>query len=76
MVKVYSRSTCGPCKQLKQYLNIKQINFDEVDLDQHPECEAEVVELTGFLQVPTTVINGHAVSGYNLMAISKLIQNV
>jgi len=76
-VTIFSRVTCGPCKQLKAYLQSKQVQYTEIDLDANPEREKDVVALTGLLQVPTTLIvdetGPHPVSGYNLPRIAALL---
>lgn len=72
-VEIYTRTTCGPCHQIKNYLKQKGVAFTERNVDGNPALEAEIVERTGFLQVPMTVINGTAVSGPNIGKINSLL---
>ncbi len=51
MIKLYSAEWCNPCKQLKQLLKEKGIEYTPVDIDKDPEL-ARVNAVRG---VPTLV---------------------
>lgn len=55
-VTVFSTTYCATCKQLKKWMDDKEIKYDSVNLEEHPDRQAEVMEKSGGLQVPVTFI--------------------
>ena len=55
-VTIYSTTTCKYCKQVKDYLTSKNVAYEEVLLDQHPERIQESVAISGSRGVPVTKI--------------------
>ena len=55
-VTIYSTTTCKYCKQVKEYFANKNIAYEEVLLDQHPERIQESVSISGSRGVPVTKI--------------------
>lgn len=43
-VKVYSLELCSRCKMLKMWLNAKDIEFTEVDVDEDLEAREKLVQ--------------------------------
>lgn len=72
-VIVYTSDTCGQCKMVKRVLAMKGAQYDEVNIDQHPERHAEIMQLTQQVRVPVTVIKDdssgevlNVITGYNV----------
>lgn len=58
-VKMYTTTWCGICVSTKRYLKGKNVPFDEVDIEAHPEFGDRIERLTGgFRVVPTLEIDG------------------
>ena len=55
-ITVFTRPTCPPCRTLKGYLSKKNITFTEVNLDETPDAQQELYELSGYSMVPVTVV--------------------
>jgi glutaredoxin-like YruB-family protein len=55
-VTVYSTPTCGYCKMEKEFLTEKNVDFVEVDVSESQEAAAQMVEKTGQMGVPVTII--------------------
>lgn len=55
-VKVYSTTTCPYCKMLKAYLTEKQIQFEDVLVDQNPDQMQTFIDTCGSMGVPCTHI--------------------
>lgn len=55
-ITIYSTATCGFCKQLKAYLQMQNINFDEKKADEDHNLARELYEKSGQLGVPFTII--------------------
>ena len=69
MIKVYSTPTCPWCKKLKDYLNEKGIEFEDVDVSTDEAAAKEMVEKSGQMGVPQIDINGQIIVGFDKEAI-------
>jgi glutaredoxin len=56
-ITVYTTNTCAYCVMVKRYLDSKQQAYDVVNLDEHPEQRQKVIEMSGAMTVPVTVIS-------------------
>jgi mycoredoxin len=57
-VKLYSAWWCGHCHRLKYQLKRARIDYEEVDVERHPEISARIVEQTGGHRVIPSVTIG------------------
>jgi len=55
-ITIYSTATCGYCRMLKSYLQSKNIQYTEKHADQDPKIAQELMEKSGQLGVPFTII--------------------
>jgi glutaredoxin len=63
---------------VKKFLTAKGLSYDEVNLDQNPERQAEALEMSGALTVPITIVTKEddtksVVVGYNLAKLAPAI---
>ncbi|MGE5312535.1 MAG: glutaredoxin family protein [Acidobacteriota bacterium] len=78
-ITIYTRTQCAYCANVKRYLDIKQKQYDVVNLDDNPEIEAEVVAKSGARTVPVVMVaddNGNetvASVGWNPGALAAAI---
>jgi glutaredoxin 3 len=77
-ITIFTTSTCAYCPMVKKFLAAKGLSYDEVNLEEHPERQAEVLQLSGALTVPVTVITKQddsqsVVIGYNLAKLAPAI---
>lgn len=78
-VTIYTTTTCAYCPMVKNFVKAKGLDYDEVNLDQQPERQAEAYELSGALTVPITVVADDAddskqvVIGYNLAKLAPAL---
>jgi glutaredoxin 3 len=77
-VTIFTTNTCGYCGMVKKFLQAKGVTYDEVNLDQNPERQAEALQLSGALTVPVTVVTKHddtreVVVGYNLSKLAPAV---
>ena len=58
-IRVYTTSWCTDCRRAKQFLRERQLSFEEIDIDAHPEA-AEFVKTvnSGKRKVPTFDVDG------------------
>lgn len=64
MIKIYSTSWCGPCKNAKRLLDERGLSYDEIDIDEIGWSRDDLYDLTGGRTVPQIVINEKPVGGY------------
>lgn len=77
-ITIFTTNTCAYCAMVKRYLDAKQHKYDVVNLDEHPERQAEALALSGALTVPITVVtkeddSRQVVIGYNLAKLAPAI---
>ena len=77
-ITIFTTNTCAYCAMVKRYLDMKQHKYDVVNLDDHPERQAEAWALSGALTVPITVVtrqddSREVVIGYNLAKLAPAI---
>lgn len=71
-VTVYTKTTCAPCRALKHWLKLKQIEFVEKNVEDATVLD-EMVKKTGFMSVPQTVVGDRVISGPNFSLLSELL---
>ena len=64
MIKIYSTSWCGPCKNAKQLLDERGLSYDEIDIDEIGWSRDDLYEMTGGRTIPQIIIDGKPVGGY------------
>ena len=77
-VTIFTTNTCAYCGMVKKWLGAKGIGYEEVNLDQNPERQAEALRLSGALTVPVTIITKHddtqeVVVGFNLAKLAPAV---
>ncbi len=55
-VVIYTSNTCAYCRTTKQYLDKKDVNYEEINVDEQPDRRQELVEMSGQMAVPVVVI--------------------
>jgi glutaredoxin 3 len=55
-ITIFTTNTCAYCAMVKRYLDSKGKGYQVVNLDEHPERQAEALQLSGSMTVPVTVI--------------------
>lgn len=62
-VIMYSTSYCPYCMRAKQLLDSKEINYQDIAVDEYPEKRAEMVAKSGRSTVPQIFINNQPIGG-------------
>jgi glutaredoxin 3 len=63
-VLVYSTRWCGYCVRAKALLDSKEIEYEEIVLEDDQSFRQLLHELTGGLTVPQIVIDGEPIGGF------------
>lgn len=77
-VKIYTTATCGYCRAEKAFLDDRGVKYDEVKVDQNPQAAEEMINLSGQMGVPFTIIeqdDGHklGVLGFDHAKLSQVL---
>jgi glutaredoxin 3 len=77
-ITIFTTTTCAYCPMVKKYLGAKGFTYDEVNLDQNPDRQAEALALSGAMTVPVTVVTKHddsreVIVGYNLAKLAPAV---
>ena len=71
-VTLYTTATCPFCKMEKEYLDSKKILYEEVLVDENPQKAQEMLEMSGQMGVPFTVIETDNGQKINILGFDKL----
>ena len=77
-ITIFTTNTCAYCVMVKKWLTTKGHSYEEVNLDQHPERQAEALQLSGALTVPVTVVtksddSKEVIVGFNLAKLAPAV---
>jgi len=68
-IKVYTTPPCPWCKMLKEFLNEKHIEFENIDVSSDKKAAEEMIGKSGQMGVPQIEINGRMIVGFDREAI-------
>ena len=68
---MYTTVTCPFCKMQKDYLKSKNIQFSEILVDQNPDEAQKMIEISGQMGVPFTVITKDSGAQENILGFDK-----
>lgn len=74
---LFSSKSCAPCRQLKQYLAMKRIQYTERIVDDEPNSRDELIALVGYSIFPTLTyeVDGELkyIAGYNIGKVREAL---
>ena len=76
MIKVYSTPTCPWCFKLKDFLQDKEIEFEDVDISKDSKGREEMFAKSNQIGVPVVDIGGVIIVGFDRIAIEEAIKNL
>lgn len=72
-IRVYTTNTCPWCTKVKNYLQSKNINYEEVNVGLNRTAAMEMVNKSGQMGVPVLDIDGKIVVGFDKSRIDSLL---
>jgi len=57
MITIYKTPTCSYCKAVAKLFDMKGVKYELVDISENPKLRQEVIEKSGAMIVPITVLN-------------------
>ena len=64
VVTVYTTDPCSFCARVKQLLDARGIEFEEINLAKDPDGRRELLERTGMMSFPQVIVGGTLVGGF------------
>lgn len=74
MLKVYSIEECTWCAKVKRYLQQKNVEYLEINVEENEQALTEMLRISGQQTVPVLEKNGKVVVGFDKNKIDELIQ--
>lgn len=74
MIKIYSTDSCSWCMKAKKYLQLKNIDFEDVNIQRSMSARREMIEKTHQMGVPVLDINGTIIVGFDRLAIDDALK--
>jgi len=73
MVKLYTKNNCMQCKFVKMFLDNKNVDYQEINVDED-EKSLEFLKEEGFMSMPVVMDdNGFSMSGNNMAKLQTLV---
>lgn len=72
-VKVYSTPTCPWCKKLKDWLNEKGIEYEDIDVASNQGAAKEMIKKSGQMGVPQIEVGDKVIVGFDPDAIEAAL---
>lgn len=80
-ITIYTTSSCAYCEMVKKYLASKGLSYEAVNMDNDPALRQRVIEMSGAMTVPVTVVEGEdggkdLTIGWNPAKISAAVRDM
>jgi glutaredoxin len=74
-VVVYGAAWCGPCKEVRGYLEENRVPFEYRDVDLAANRDAWVFAAKGNGGIPLTIVGKERVRGSNLVKLARILRS-
>lgn len=77
-ITIFTTNTCAYCVMVKRWLSSKGLSYEEVNLEENPDRQAEALAVSGQLNVPVTVVTKQndereVVVGFNIAKLAPAV---
>ncbi|MCK1207763.1 glutaredoxin-like protein NrdH [Streptococcus uberis] len=72
MITVYSKNNCMQCKMTKKFLEQNGADYQEINIDEHPE-KIDYVKSLGFTSAPVIESDNLVFSGFQPAKLKEII---
>lgn len=73
MIRVYSTDSCTWCTKVKKYFKLKNIDFEDINIQRSSSAKKEMIEKTHQMGVPVIDIDGTIIVGFDRIAIDNAL---
>jgi glutaredoxin-like YruB-family protein len=74
-IAVYTTPTCPYCRQVKEFLARRGVEFIEYDVSTNRTAADEMIRKTGQMAVPVIIIDNQVVVGFDRARLEQLLAN-
>jgi glutaredoxin 3 len=75
MIKVYGKTMCKGCMELKIFLDNSGIKYEYINIDLDPAEKQKLID-KGIMQLPLTVVDGEEFVGWSDGLKEKLLEQL
>jgi glutaredoxin len=77
-IVIYTTNDCAYCGMVKRYLKMKGRKYVEINIQENPVKQKEMIEISGQMRVPVTVVTRKDGSqdiaiGYNITKLAEAL---
>jgi len=72
-VILYTTPTCVFCPLVKIFLEEKGVEYEEIDVSENEKARKEMIEKSGQMSVPVTLVGDNIVTGFDKKKLEKLL---
>lgn len=72
-VKIFTTPSCVYCRMTKEFFKKNSIQYEEYNVAHDGKARDEMVQKSGQLGVPVTLVDGEIVVGFDQERLSKLL---
>lgn len=73
-IKIYSTPSCPYCHMLKEYLDEKGFQYQDLNVAEDLQAREEMIEKSGQMGVPVSDIDGNIVVGFDKEKVNELLE--
>lgn len=73
-VKIYTTATCPYCRMAKDFLEKRNVKYEELNVEEKPAAAAEMVAKSHQMGVPVLDVNGKIIVGFDKQAIESALK--
>ena len=73
-ITIYSTPTCPFCKQAKQFLDEKNIAYEDIDVSSDTQKAQETIEKSHQMGVPVIDVDGEILVGFDRKKLEALLE--
>lgn len=73
-VEIYSTKNCIWCKKIKEWFKEHNIGYEEHDVGEDEKARKEMVEKSGQMGVPVTIIDEEVIVGFDIEKLKKALK--
>ncbi|MEX0668286.1 MAG: glutaredoxin family protein [Candidatus Saccharimonadales bacterium] len=77
-VTIYTSNTCAYCHATKEYFGKKNVEYNEINIDEQPDRRQELVDISGQMAVPVIMVtkdddSKEMIVGYNVPKLASVL---
>ena len=72
--KIYTTTVCPACNMAKEFLKLKKVEFEILNVENDDRLAQEMIEKSGQFSVPVIEIGEKIIVGFNKSAIVEAIE--